>query len=81
MDISFSQRAFQIVQVHNQEVIEDQIGGKDEIWGFLIPYGRFKSADQIGVGESTEVCTKEREIYKDRRGISKTLTYRVRRIR
>ncbi len=81
MDISFTQRAFQIVQIHNQEIIEEHIGGLDEIWSFLIPYGRFKSVEQIAVGESTEVYTNKREIYKDRRGISKTLTYRVHRIR
>lgn len=80
MDISFAQKVFRIVQTQSKEVIEEQISGSDDIFSFLIPFGRKKDPNEIKVGEETEVLTREREEYRDRRGNVRPVTYRVVRI-
>lgn len=80
MNDSFAQRVFRIIQVQSKEVIEEEIRGSDDIFTFLIPFGRKKDPKEIRVGEETEVLTRERENFVDRRGNVRPFTYRVVRI-
>jgi hypothetical protein len=76
----FANRVFHIIQDANQQVITDEIDGNDDIFSILVPYGRGKHAQEIDVGEETLVITKKRDLYKDKRGLTKPFVYRLCRV-
>lgn len=76
----FANRVFHIIQYANQQVITDEIDGNDDIFSILVPYGRGKGAEEIAVGEETLVITKERDLYKDKRGRTRPFVYRLCRL-
>ena len=80
MDISFSDRVFSLVVNHNKEVVEEEVRGNDELWTFMIPFGRAKPPFALAEGEET-VCVPHQREEMDKNGRKKVVTYRIRRIR
>lgn len=71
---------FCVIENHTNLVLEDKILGNDDIWSILVPHGRCKPLKSMFVGEESRFVTKNREQYRDNRGISRPYIYKVVRI-
>jgi hypothetical protein len=71
---------FRVIEDHTNRVLEDFVGGNDPMWEVVVPYGRGKNLQMLGVGEFGRFLTRKREVYPDRRGVYRPYVYRIERI-
>ena len=75
-----SKCVFRVIEDHTDRVLEDLVGGNDPMWEVVVPYGRGKGLEKLGVGEFSRFLTRKREFYPDRRGLKRLYVYRIERI-
>lgn len=80
MSNSMFEAVFRVIENHTNEVLEESVSGSDDIWSILVPYGRGKRLKTMFVGEEGKFVTRNREEYRDNRGISRPYIYKVVRI-